>query len=176
MTHVINNVDLDKISQTTAMGKKDKSTLRKPVKLEGEWILDSPVDYQFKTELSYENGKQIIEIDSPSFLGGNGNRLGPMGYCVAGIASCFIATFVTIAAGQGVRLIKLTANVECKINFAKTFDVSDEPITEGITFRIDAVSDTADKSKLQELLKMAEERCPAVYSMSHIINVEATIN
>ena len=61
MTHVINNVDLDKISQTTAMGKKDKSTLRKPVKLEGEWILDSAAGYQFKTELSYENGKQIIK-------------------------------------------------------------------------------------------------------------------
>jgi uncharacterized OsmC-like protein len=176
MTHLINNVDLDKISQTTAMGKKDKSTLRKPVKLEGEWILDSTAGYQFKTELSYENGKQIIEIDSPSFLGGNGNRIGPMGYCVAGIASCFIATFVTVAAGQGIRLTKLTANVECKINFAKTFDVADEPITEGITFRIDAVSDNADKSALQQLLKMAEERCPAVYSMSHRINVEATIN
>ena len=128
-----------------------------------------------KLRLSYENGKQIIEIDSPSFLGGNGNRIGPMGYCVAGIASCFIPTFATVAAGQGIRLTKLTANVECKINFAKTFDVSDEPITEGITFRIDAVSDNADKSKLQKLLKMAEERCPAVYSMSHIINVEATI-
>jgi uncharacterized OsmC-like protein len=176
MSHVINNVDLDKISQTTAMGKKDKSTLRKPVKLEGEWILDSAAGYQFKTELSYENGKQIIEIDSPSFLGGNGNRLGPMGYCVAGIASCFIATFVTVAASQGIRLTKLTANVECKINFAKTFDIADEPITEGITFRIDAVSDNADKSALQQLLKMAEERCPAVYSMSHSINVEATIN
>ena len=176
MTHVINNVDLDKISQTTLTGKKDKSTLRKPVKLEGEWIFDSAADYQFKTELSYENGKQIIEIDSPSFLGGNGNRIGPMGYCVAGIASCFIATFVTVAAGQGIRLTKLTANVECKINFAKTFDVSNEPITEGIAFRIDAVSDNADKSKLQQLLKMAEERCPAVYSMSHIVNVEATLN
>jgi uncharacterized OsmC-like protein len=99
-----------------------------------------------------------------------------MGYCVAGIASCFIATFVTVAAGKGIRLTKLTANVECNINFAKTFDVSDEPITEGITFRIDAVSDNADKSALQQLLKMAEERCPAIYSMSHSINVEATIN
>jgi uncharacterized OsmC-like protein len=175
MTHVINNVDLDKISQTTAMGKKDKSTLRKPVKLEGEWILDSNAGYQFKTELSYENGKQIIQIDSPTFLGGNGNRLGPMGYCVAGIASCFIATFVTVAAGRGIRFTKLTANVECKINFAKTFDVADEPITEGITFRIDAISDDADKSALQKLLKMAEERCPAIYSMSHPINVESII-
>lgn len=176
MTHVINNVDLDKISQTTATGKKDKSTLRKPVKLEGEWILDSAAGYQFKTELSYENGKQIIEIDSPSFLGGNGNRIGPMGYCVAGIASCFIATFVTVAAGKGIKFTKLTANVECKINFGKTFDVVDEPITEGITFRINALSDNADKSDLQQLLKMAEERCPAIYSMSHIINVEATIS
>ena len=131
MTHVINNVDLDKISQTTAMGKKDKSTLRKPVKLEGEWILDSPVDYQFKTELSYENGKQIIEIDSPSFLGGNGNRLGPMGYCVAGIASCFIATFVTIAAGQGVRLIKLTSNVECEITLQKLLTHLMNPLLKG---------------------------------------------
>jgi uncharacterized OsmC-like protein len=176
MTQIINNVDLDKISQTTTIGKKDKSTLRKPVKLQGEWILDSATGYQFKTELSYENGKQIIEIDSPSFLGGNGNRLGPMSYCVAGIACCFIATFVTMAAAQGIKLSKLNANVECKINFAKTFDVADEPITEGVTFRIDAVSDNADKSKLQQLVEMAKERCPAVYSMSHPINVEATIN
>ncbi|HEX9319965.1 MAG TPA: OsmC family protein, partial [Nitrososphaeraceae archaeon] len=85
-------------------------------------------------------------------------------------------TFVTVAAGQGIRLTKLAANVECKINFAKTFDVADEPITEGIIFRIDAVSDNADKSQLQQLLKMAEERCPAIYSMAHQINVEAAIN
>ena len=176
MTHVINNVDLDKISQTTAMGKKDKSTLRKPVKLEGEWILDSAAGYQFKTELSYENGKQIIQIDSPTFLGGNGNRLGPMAYCVAGISSCFIATFATVAASQGVRLTKLNTTVECGINFAKTFDVADEPITEGITFRINVESDNADKSELRRLLKMAEERCPAMYSMSHAIKVDATVN
>lgn len=175
MAKIINNVDLDKISQTTAFGKKDKSTLRKPVKLQGEWILDPASPYQFKTELSFEKGRQTIEIDSPSFLGGNGNRLGPMGYCIAGIASCFIATFVTIATGQGIKLTKLTANVECKINFAKTFDVADEPITEGITFRIDANSDSVDKSELQRLVKMAEERCPAMYSMSHVINVDATI-
>ena len=29
--------------------------------------------YQFRTEISFEKGKQIIEIDSSSFLGGNGN-------------------------------------------------------------------------------------------------------
>jgi hypothetical protein len=43
---------MDKISQTIENGKKDKTTLRKPVKLQGEWNLDTSKGYQFKTELS----------------------------------------------------------------------------------------------------------------------------
>jgi uncharacterized OsmC-like protein len=143
--------------------------------LQGEWNLDPRTGYQFRTGLSYEKGKEVIEIDSPSFLGGNGNRLGPMAYCVAGITSCFIATFASIAASQGAKLTKIIVNTECMINFAKTFDIDNEPITEGINFEIAAESENADKQKLQELVKMAEERCPAMYSMSHEIKVNAQI-
>ena len=173
--NIINNIDLDKISQTVENGKRDKSTLKKPVKLQGQWNFDPSKGYQFKTELSYEKGKQVIEIDSPSFLGGNGNRLGPMAYCVTGIASCFIAPFVSVAATKGIRLSKLKVNTECIINFAKTFDVADEPITEGINFEIEAQSDNADKQQLQQLVNMAEERCPAMYSMKHEVKVNASI-
>ncbi|MGA9154484.1 MAG: OsmC family protein [Candidatus Nitrosopolaris sp.] len=175
VANIINNTDLDKISQTLANGKRDKESLRKPVRLKGEWNLDPTKGYQFRTELSFEKGKGIIEIDSPSFLGGNGNRLGPMAYCVAGITSCFIATFTSVAATQGINLTKPNVNTECMINFAKTFDVADEPITEGISFEIDAESNNADRQKLQEVVKMAEERCPAMYSMSHVIKVNAQI-
>jgi uncharacterized OsmC-like protein len=173
--NIINNTNLDNIKQTTENGKKDKLTLKKPVKLQGEWNLDPKKGYQFKTELVYEKGKQVIEIDSPSFLGGNGNRLGPMAYCVTGIASCFIGTFVTIAATRGINLSKLNVNTECIINFAKTFDVADEPITEGINFQIEAESDNASKEQLQELVNMAEQRCPAIYSMTHEVKVNARI-
>lgn len=173
--NIINNTDLNKISQTVENGKRDKLTLKKPVKLQGEWNLDPSKGYQFKTELAYEKGKQVIEIDSPSFLGGNGNRLGPMAYCVAGITSCFIATFVSVAATKGIKLSKLNVNTECIINFAKTFDVADEPITEGINFEIEAQSDNADKQQLQKLVKIAEERCPAMYSMKHEVKVNASV-
>jgi uncharacterized OsmC-like protein len=171
----LNNVDLEKVSQTSENGKRDKSTLKKPVKLQGEWILDSNQGFQFKTELGFEKGKQVIEVDSPSFLGGQGNRLGPMAYCVAGITSCFIGTFVGIAAQKGIKLTKLKVDTECLVNFAKTFDIADEPITEGINFKVDAQSENASKLQLQEILAMAEERCPAMYSMSHKINVDARI-
>lgn len=132
-------------------------------------------EYQFRTEISYEKGKEVIEIDSPSFLGGNGNRLGPMAYYIAGITLCFIATFVTVVSSQGIRFNKLKVKSECNINFAKTFDVADEPITEGINFEIDAQNENVDKQKLQEILTMAEERCPVVYSMLRVITVNAKL-
>jgi len=117
----------------------------------------------------------VIEIDSPSFLGGNGNRLGPMAYCVAGITSCFITTFASVAASQGVKLKKLSVSAECKINWAKTFDIAEAPITEAIAFDIDAEAENAGKDRLREIVKMAEERCPAMYSMQHVIPVNAQI-
>jgi uncharacterized OsmC-like protein len=175
MSNITNNVDLNKISKTIEEGRNDLSTLRRPVKLAAEWNLNPDKPYQFKTELAYEKGKQVIEIDSPSFLGGNGNRLGPMAYCVAGITSCFIATFVTVASSKGIRLSKLNVNAQCSINFAKTFDIADEPITEGIEFQIEAESQNADKQQLEEIIRLAEERCPAMYSMMHEIKVNAII-
>ncbi|TVP41038.1 OsmC family protein [Candidatus Nitrosocosmicus arcticus] len=181
MSNIINNIDLDKIQKTIESGRKDRQFLKKPIKLEGEWNFDIQKGYQFKTELAYEKGKEVIEIDSPSFLGGGGNRLGPMGYCVAGITSCFITTFVSILSSHGIKLNKLRINAECNINFAKTFDISDEPITEGINFEIDIEKNedegdnTANDQKLQQLITMAEERCPAIYSMSHIIKVSAKL-
>ena len=89
----------------------------------------------------------------------------------------FIATFVSVASSQGIIFNKLNVDAECNINFAKTFDIADEPITESINFFIDVKSEDKiiDKQKLQELVRMAEERCPAIYSMSHIIKVNAQI-
>ncbi len=175
MSRIVNSVDLAKVAHTVTEGKKDESTLRKKVTLQGEWNLDPAKGYQFRTEMSYEKGKQVIEVDSPSYLGGNGNRLGPMAYCVAGITSCFISTFATVSAMEGVELTKLLVKAQCSINFSKTLDVADQPITEGIEFEIEAESNNADKKRLQELVRMAEERCPAIYSMTHIIKIAARV-
>lgn len=98
-----------------------------------------------------------------------------MAYCIVGITSCFIATFVTVASSKGLRLSKLNVNAQCNINFAKTFDVANEPITEGIEFQIEADSENANKQQLHEIVKLAEERCPAIYSMLHLVKVHAEI-
>ena len=171
----VNNVDLDKVSKTVENGKNDPQTLIKPVKLHGIWNLDSQSEFQFKTELPFENGVQKLEIDSPTFLGGNANRLGPMGYCIAGITSCFLGTFASVAATSGVNLTKLEVSASCDVNFAKSFDVSDDPMMKGFKIEIDATSDNADSQKLQDLVVLAKQKCPAMYSLSHVIDVDAHI-
>ena len=57
MSNIINNVNLDKVAETTESGKREKPSLRKPIKLYGEWNLYLSKGYQFRTELSYEKGK-----------------------------------------------------------------------------------------------------------------------
>lgn len=172
---ILNNVDLDRVSKTVEEGKTSRQSLVKPVRMQGEWVLDHAAGYQFRTEMQYEKGKQTIEVDSPSFLGGSGNRLGPMAYCIAGITSCFVGTFAGVAASQGIRLERLAVSAQCSVNFAKTLDVADEPIVGGIEFELDVKAANADGKKLGDVLKMALERCPAMYSMSHTIPVNAKI-
>ncbi len=173
---IVNNVNLRKINEFVEQGKKNKDILKKVIKLDGEWMLDSSKGYQFRTELAYENGKQVIEIDSPTWLGGSGNRLGPMAYCIAGIASCFMATFASIAAIKGIRLKRLTVSSNCTINFAKTFDVADEPITEALNFEVNAEAENASREELNEVLRLAEDRCPAIYSMKNIVKTNVRLS
>jgi hypothetical protein len=104
VSNIFDNVDLDKIAKTVDAGKKDMATVHRPVRLQGEWLLDPAKGYQFRTEMSYEKGKQVIEIDNPSFMGGSANRLGPMAYCVTGIASCFVSAFAYVAAMRNIKL------------------------------------------------------------------------
>jgi len=172
---IINNVELDSINRLLEQGKKDRSTLKKIISIDGEWILDAGKGYQFRAEMSYEKGRQVIEIDSPTWLGGQGNRLGPMSYCIAGISSCFMATVASIAAMKGVRLKRLNVKARCAINFAKTLDLADEPITEGVSFDVDADAENASKEELRSILRLAEDRCPALYSMKNVVRTEVRL-
>lgn len=169
---ILNNIDLEKINRTISEAKSNKEALRRKTKLSGEWVLDSSKDFQFITVLEYENGKQILEIDSPSWLGGKGKRPGPIQYCLAGLTSCFLATIATIASMKGIKLAKLKSDTECSLNFSKTLDLGDEPIIEEVNFAIEIEADV-DRKDLEELIKEALEKCPAIYSLRNIIKANA---
>jgi len=172
---VVNNVNVQRIEESGDHGREDRASLRKSVSVHGEWRLDPASDFQFVADLEYERGTQRIEVDSPSFLGGKASRLGPTNYCVVGMASCFALTFAILAARRGVTLSRLAVDAQCNLNFGKYLDATDDPIVEDVRFRVTAESGDATREDLSELVRLAEERCPAVLMLVNPVRVQAEL-
>jgi uncharacterized OsmC-like protein len=147
---------------------------KKVNRVDGEWICEGSQDPQFRADFETESGKFTLETDSPSFLGGTGSRPGPLHYCIFGLTSCFAFTFITLAAMERIAIKSARFLGECHLDFPKTFGLSDRPIMENVKFRITANRDT-NKEALEALVKLAEQRCPAIFSLANSINVETEL-
>jgi len=162
----INNVNLDQVMAFAEAIKADPAKARKTQVIEGEWLFEG--NAQFQASITFEGGKETIRSDNPSFMGGGGSLPGPMQYCFYGLASCYTGVFATMASMLGIELKKLTVRVEADVNFEKVFGISDAPIMEEIRVKLVAVTD-APEEKVKEAEKLAQERCPVVFTLRNII-------
>ncbi len=170
----VNNVDLDKIRNVVEKWKTDQTVLKKKMAIKGEWNLkEGP---QFRINLKYENGETTLNIDSPSFMGGDGKAPSPLQICLSGLVSCFAGTLASIAAEKGIELEKLEVGAEAAYDFSKTFGLTNNPIAQGVTFTVDIKAKNADENKISEIVKEAEERCPAMFCLKNPIPVSVNIN
>src|SRR3989304_6539005 len=168
----INNVNIDKLQNTITELKKDISKAKKVNKIEGEWNLGE--GSQFKATVQFENGKAILGVGQPSFLGGGGTQPGPMIYCLYGSASCYAPTFATMAAMEGIKLKKLKITAESSVDFSKVLGLSNNPIAEKVKFTLYVESD-ATAEKIKKLEDLSRERCPAVYCLTNPIPLETEL-
>ncbi len=170
---VLNNVNVGRLEQITKEAETDESKVKRTQKLEGEWLLEEGGP-QFRAEMSFEGGKIIMESDQPTNLGGGGTRPGPLHYCFFGLASCYTATFATMASQMGIKLSKLTAQLEGNLNFSRVFGLSKEPVMEEIRIILQVESD-APQEKLEEVEKLAYERCPAVFALTELVKLNTSL-
>ncbi len=167
-----NNVNLEKLNVTIADVKNDLSKAKKVNRVEGQWNLGE--GSQFRATVQFENGKVVIEADQPTFLGGGGTQPGPMIYCLYGSASCYVATFATMAAQSGITLKKLSVTAESAIDFSKVFGLTENPIAEKVKFTLYVESD-APVAKIKEIEALSKQRCPAVYCLTNPIPLETEL-
>jgi len=167
-----NNVNTEKLKTTIAGLQKDLSNAKKTNKIEGEWNLGQGA--QFRATVSFEGGKVTLEADQPTTLGGGGTQPGPMIYCLYGSASCYVATFATMAAMEGIVLKKLSVTAESNLDFSKVFGLSNNPIAEKVKFTLHVESD-APAAKIRELEELSKQRCPAVYCLTNPIPLETEL-
>lgn len=169
-----NNVDVEKVMAFGEAIKGDPSKARKTQVIEGEWNVNDDKT-QFKSTIKFEGGQTVFEVDSPTFMGGGGNLPGPMHYCFYGLASCYTATFATMAAMLGIELKKLTTRVEADVNFSRVFGLGDNPVMEEVRVTLNVVSD-ASEEKIKEAEEMAIQRCPVVFTLKNPVKLTPFIN
>lgn len=164
----LNNVNLDNLKQFEEEINKNPAKAKTTQVITGEW---NPADskVQFKSDIQYEKGSAVFEVDNPSFMGGEGNLPGPMHYCFYGLASCYTGVFATMASMLGLEIKKLTARVEADVNFTKVFGLADQPIMEEVSVSLDVVSDASEED-LKKAEELALQRCPVVYTLKNPVN------
>lgn len=163
----LNNVNLEGIQKSVEAAKADASKTKRLNRLEGTWNLEEG-EPQFQARVKFEGGETTLEADQPSFLGGGGTRPGPVIYCLYGLASCFTATFASMAAMEGVPLKGLRVVAESELDFSRVFGLADRPVVEGVRVTL-YVDSEASQEKIRELEALARERCPAVYCLTNPI-------
>lgn len=169
----INNVHLDSLVQAIKAAEADPTKAWRPQRVEGEWVFEEG-GAQFRAEIPFEGGKVTFETDQPTTLGGGGTRPGPMHYCFFGLAACYTSTFATIASQMGIRLQRLGVKLEAKQNFSRVFGLSQAPVLDEVQISLSVRSD-APREKLMEAERLAQERCPAVYTLTNPVRLAATL-
>ncbi|MBI4302421.1 MAG: OsmC family protein [Chloroflexi bacterium] len=168
------NVNLGALESTTTRVQREPSQGRRINRVEGTWDLQEGRP-QFAAEISFEGGKTTLESDQPTFMGGGGTRPGPMLYALFGLASCFTASFTSVAAMEGIELEEIKTAAEFDLNFAKVLGVADLPIVEEVRVAL-TVRSPAPREHIERALRLAEERCPVVFCLSNPIRLVTTLN
>lgn len=170
---ILNNVNVSVLERVIKEAETDKSKVKRTQRIEGEWRTDEGGP-QFMAKVSYEGGKMIIASDQPTNLGGGGTLPGPLHYCFFGLLACYTATFAAMASMMGIRLKKLTARLDGDLNFSLVFGLAKDPVMEQINIALLVESD-ASREKLEEIEKLACERCPAVFALTHQVKLNTSL-
>ena len=165
----MNNIDIEKTIAFIEEVKKDKSKAIKVKRVEGFWNLKEG-KVQFASLLEHAQGSTTLEADGPVFMGGSGIKPDPVQYCLFGLAACYAQTFASIAAEKGIKLKQLNVAVENKINLSRALGLSSDPIVEKVILEVKASGEK--KENLNEIKKLAEQRCPGVYCLTNAIKLE----
>jgi uncharacterized OsmC-like protein len=165
----MNHVNMSKLEELMEAIKEDATSGKVITKIAGNWIFEEGHP-QFKSDIQIEGDIITVEADMPIKLGGWGSRPGPLHYCLYGLASCYSFTFSAFAAMEGIKLTKLEIEAEGQFDFSQVFGLTENPIVKGINFKITAESN-ADQGRLDQLRKVVDKRCPALYCLTNQINV-----
>jgi len=165
----VNRVNINKFKETVENAKKDPSSRKKILVVEGIWRLNKQGGPQFETKLKTENaGEILLQTDETVILGGGGTAPNPVQLCIAGFLACYSATFAKWAAMEGIILESFKIRGTANMDLTAALGISETDALKDLQMELLIESET-DMEKLLEINELAKKRCPGYYCLSHEI-------
>ena len=147
--------------------KKDPKQALKEKSVVGEWVFQDGRP-QFVAEIPYQKGKVSLSCELPPFAGGWGSSPDPLQYCLYGLAACFATTFIATATNENVELKSLRVTAWNHVDLRKQVGLSKEYIIQKVGLKVHVEADVS-RATIENLLKLAEERCPGAECVTRSI-------
>jgi uncharacterized OsmC-like protein len=169
----MNNINAEAVLKFLEEVKQNPLAAKKAKRLEGEWVL-AEGQPQFRATVEFPGGTQVLESDFAPFMGGWGKKPDPIQYCLYGFAACYASTFAAVATMEGVILKKLRVAIENKVDLSRSLGLSKNPAVEEVQVTMTVEAD-ASREKIEEIERLALERCPAVYCLTNPIPLKTQL-
>ena len=165
----MHNVNTDALRQTVEKARQDPSAVTQPVAFDGEWQTTDG-EPQFRSTISFPQGETTFESDFPPPMGGSGAAPNPLAYCFWGGMACYAMTYAQEAARQGIEIRSLRASAKAEVDQSRALGVTDKPPVERIDWQLEVDADAAPE-KLEELKRIADDRCPGVWCLRNPVEL-----
>ncbi|HLH86531.1 MAG TPA: OsmC family protein [Thermoplasmataceae archaeon] len=164
MARLLNNIDLDVVSETKQKADAMGGHFEVEKHIEGEFHFEgSPM---FTAKLSSERATFIVGADEPGILGGRGIYATPLNYLMMGVLSCYASTVALQAGLKGVKIGKLNVKGHLYYDIGPMLSGIDSPLIKELKIEVEADRD------IREILEISRKRCPALSAIEKPIKTE----
>ena len=169
-----NNMNIDAIRETREKLEKGEIPQIKAFVVEGDWITSNEEMGQFRASLEFPAGTLSLTADQPPPMGGRGYEPNAVQYCVFAMLACYATTFVTLATERGITIKSLKAKGASEVNLKRVLGIEDGPIVERVWIELKVDAD-ASKEELEEIRKLADQKCPAAYTVQNPVPFQSKL-
>lgn len=161
MANILNNIDLELHDASSRKAKAGNGSLPVEKTIVGEFNMSgSPM---FSAQVISEFTRVNLGCDEPTALGGRGVQPTPLTYILYGVMACYSSTLAAECAEEGIELKDLKIKGILSYDLGPVVTDAKGAIITGL--RLEVLSST----KLEEQIKRAWAKCPAVYAIQNPI-------